>query len=89
MCSSNCAARDARRARAAHDRDDRAARRAVLKKRLVSGALPLPGGFEKVHPVTELSNLQMIIYREAKRNGSKQHSNMLNVSSNSCRKLTF
>ena len=82
MCSSTCTA-----ARAA--RDDRAAARDVFKKRLARGAIPLKGGFKKGYPVTEISNLQRIIYEEAKRIESKKHSEMLNVSSHSCRNLNL
>ena len=78
MCSSNSTSRDAR-----------ADRRAVFKTRLARGAIPLKGGFKEGHPVTEISNLQRIIYEEAKRIESKKHSEMLNVSSHSCRNLNL
>ena len=80
MCSSNSTAVCAR--------DARAARRALHALRPIR-PLPLRKGFKKVHPVTECSNPQRRKLEEAKRNGSQQHSQNLNVSSNSCRKLKF
>ena len=81
MCSSKSTSRAAAR-------DARAARRALHALRPIR-PLPLRKGFKKVHPVTECSNPQRRKLEEAKRNGSQEHSQNLNVSSNSCRKLKF
>lgn len=92
MCSSNSTSRDAARLRAARLarlRDDRAVRRSATNERRYKGALPLPDGFKKVHPVTEISNLQMMLHKKAKSDGSKEKSKTLGDFLNSARELKF
>lgn len=85
MCSSKSTSRDAAR----RDRDARAARRA-RRARLPIRALPLRKGFdENAYHVTDCSNLQMIIHRKAKSDGSEKKYKTLGEFLNSRRELNF